>query len=194
MKIGIDLDEVVAKQLDELVKFYYKKTGKMISKDKFHTYYWPDVWGISLEDAIKVDKEFKESESFDNLEIFENAKEILHELSKKNKLYIITARPVAFKDKTLKWIKKNIGLPIAVHHSSDFHLGNKTNTKANICQDLGVSVLIEDQEKYAEECAAAGINVLLFNQPWNKNCCENKNIVRVNGWNEVLDKIEGFEK
>lgn len=43
LKIGVDIDEVLAEQLDSLAKFYEEEKGVFIPKEKFHTYYWPEV-------------------------------------------------------------------------------------------------------------------------------------------------------
>lgn len=73
MKIGIDLDEVITHQFEQLVKFYHEKTGKLIPEEQFHSYYWSDVWGTSLEEAIAIDKDFKNSVLFDKIRPIENA-------------------------------------------------------------------------------------------------------------------------
>lgn len=44
--------------------------------------------------------------------------------------------------------------------------------KSDICKAVGASLLIDDNPSYAMECAAAGINVLLYDwnrsYPWSK--------------------------
>ena len=41
-----------------------------------------------------------------------------------------------------------------------------------VCRDIGATVLIDDNPRYAMECAAAGIDVLLYDwnnsYPWGK--------------------------
>ena len=69
MKIAIDIDEVLAEQMDSLIEFYKQETGIFIPREDFFTYYWPDVWNISLEDAKAIDIKFKESDFFDNLSV-----------------------------------------------------------------------------------------------------------------------------
>jgi hypothetical protein len=42
----------------------------------------------------------------------------------------------------------------------------------NVCREIGATVLIDDNPRYATECAAAGIDVLLYDwnlgYPWSK--------------------------
>ncbi|MEK6900611.1 MAG: hypothetical protein AABX05_05795 [Nanoarchaeota archaeon] len=193
MKIGIDIDEVLAKQLEKLVQFYHLKTGKLIPVENFHTYYWPDVWGVTLEEGLRIDQEFKQSEYFDSIEPLENATEAVNHLKKGNQLFIITARPIFFKEKTEKWLKKYLhGIPFKLIHSGDFHITNKTKNKGEICEELSIDIMIEDQDKYALQCAEKGIKVILLNKPWNKQA-EHHNIIRVNNWIEILKEIDKIE-
>ena len=60
MRIGIDMDEVIADWVNAVLKFYHTKTGKKHDKEEFKEYkLWP-VWGISKEEAIKIVDEFHE--------------------------------------------------------------------------------------------------------------------------------------
>ncbi|HLD80366.1 MAG TPA: hypothetical protein VJA18_07460 [Candidatus Nanoarchaeia archaeon] len=190
MKIGIDIDQVLAKQLEKLVPFYHLKTGKLILAEKFHTYYWPGVWGITLEEGIQIDQEFKQSAYFDSIEPVENAVEAVNHLGKGNQLFVITARPVFFKEKTEQWLKKHLQeIPFELIHSGDFHIANKTKNKGEICEELSIDVMIEDQDEYALQCAEKGVKVILLNKPWNMKA-EHSNIIRVNNWIEVLQEID----
>src|SRR3989344_5054680 len=98
MKIAIDLDEVIANHIKELIKFYHKKTGKLVAEEKFTTYDWWIPWGITKEEAIEIDHKFKKSKMFDNIKPVENASESIKSLIKNNELFIITSRPIIYKE------------------------------------------------------------------------------------------------
>jgi len=190
MKIGIDIDEVIAEQLDELIKFYHMKTGKLVEKDKFHTYYWPDVWKISIEEAIAIDHEFKKSEFFDNIKPAEKAVEVIKQLIKNNEIFIITSRPLIFKERTENWLKRHLGdLNFELIHSENLHKNIKMSTKAKICKEFGIKIILEDDIRYALDCAESGVKVVLFDKPWNQNV-KHKNIIRVKNWIEALKEME----
>jgi len=194
MKIGIDVDEVLAEQLKSLVEFYRDRTGVFVPKEKFHSYYWPDIWGISLEEAVKIDIDFKETDLFDNLEVVEGSVDAINILRYDHELVIITARPKRFKDKTLKWLDSNFGnLFSNIFHSCDFHVDNGDNkNKSDICEDLGVDILIEDSVNNSLDCAKRGLVVLLLDKPWNQGV-EHKNIYRCFSWEDILGKIKEIE-
>ncbi|MCH7568532.1 MAG: hypothetical protein IIA87_03850 [Nanoarchaeota archaeon] len=189
MKIGIDLDEVTADLMSQLLKFYYKKTGRLIKKENFNSYNWWDVWGGTREEAIKIYYQFYDSEEFDNIKPIEKAIESINYLGDKNELFIITSRPFAHKEKTEKWIEKYLSeSSIKIIYSNDFY-GKKGNSKAAICKRLGIKLIIEDLGKYALECAQSDIKAILFDRPWNKEY-EHPNIKRVHNWQEAIAEIE----
>ena len=192
MKIGLDLDEVIADFFDALLKFYHKKTGKLYSKEEFKEFkWWPQI-GATREEAIKIVDEFHETNDLDDVKPLEHAAESIRHLLKNNKLIIITGRPSRFKSKVEKWIEHHFGdVKIEVIHAGDFHKGQATS-KAEICKALKIPVLLEDVPETALECANAGIKVVLFDMPWNHNV-KHKNITRVKNWLEALEVIEHFK-
>ena len=74
--------------------------------------------------------------------------------------------------------------------SSNPYCNTKGKTKGELCKDLNVDLMIEDDPKYAEDCALKGINVLLLDKPWNQNCIEHENIIRVKNWKEILERFK----
>ena len=63
-------------------------------------------------------------------------------------------------------------LPPQVYFGNHFALEGNSRKKSEICASIGAHVLIDDNVGYASECAAAGIQVLLFDwlgaYPWSK--------------------------
>jgi hypothetical protein len=59
-----------------------------------------------------------------------------------------------------------------VHFGNHFALEGVARPKSEICRSIGARVLIDDNPRYAAECAEAGIHVLLFDwnnaYPWSK--------------------------
>jgi uncharacterized protein len=188
MKIGIDMDEVIANQMQKLCEFYNLKKGKLYSEKDFHTYNWWEVWGISREEAENIDKEFKNSELFNKIEPVEGAIDTITLLSKTNKLFIITSRPEKITEKTKEWVLRYLGGNIDIIHSGDFW--GKKKSKLEICRELGVELMIEDHIKYSKECAENGVKVILIDKPWNKDL-NHDNITRVKSWKEILEVING---
>lgn len=192
MKIALDLDEVIADFLDSLLKFYHKRKGKLHKKEEFTEYKWWPVWGVSLEEAIRITDEFHETHKIDEIKPVEFAIESLNQLINNNdELFIITARPVRFKRRVEEWLVHYLKTDkVKVFHSGDFHKGQASN-KSQICSEMNIKLILEDSGETAIECANNGIFVLLFDKPWNKKYSHQK-IIRVKNWLEALEEIKSI--
>ena len=192
MKIAMDLDEVIADFMSALLDFYYVKKGKRHSVSEFKKYKWWPVWGMEKEESIKLVDEFHDTHKLDEIKLVDGALEVISNLMKNgNEIYIITARPSRFKKKVESWIKHHIKTnKIKVIHAGDFHKGQSA-TKAEICNEIGVKIILEDSGETALQCVEKGISVILFDKPWNKNY-HHKRIKRVYNWGEVMEIISAL--
>ncbi len=187
MKIGVDIDGVVADSSKKFLEFYNKKTNsKLLIKD-WVTYNFWDFVSMPKEEGKKLLEEFYSLNDFDEIPLIEGSREAIIKLSKSNEVYIITARPLQWRDKTKKFLDKYFcGEEISLIHSRDNT--DKAIYKREICNNLKIDVLIEDHGDIALQCAEIGVKVFLLDHPYNKNC-EHKNITRVNSWDEILRRL-----
>lgn len=191
MKIGIDIDEVVVEFLEGYLKHFNLKKSSCFEIKDFHSYNFWEVLPISKDEAISLADEFFNSELSGNLSFVQNGKEGLKKLASKNNLIFITARPLSWKSKTHKFFENHLpDEKYEIVFSSDFH-NNSSSKKSDICLSLGVSLLIEDNKKYALDCAEKGIKVLLFDKPWNFGI-KHENITRVFSWKDIISEINKF--
>ncbi len=195
MRIGIDIDEVVAEFVEGYLELFNKKFEKEAKKEDILTY---DLWknlGISKEDSFNLAHEFFKSPIFERVKLIEGAVESIPKLSENNELFFITSRPIDFKSKTENFLTKNFSnINFKLIHSGD-RFKNGLKSKSEICEDEGVEIIIEDQPDYCFDCAKKGIRAFLFDKPWNKNFDESKseNIIRIKNWNEILEKINDLK-
>jgi 5'(3')-deoxyribonucleotidase len=107
-------------------------------------------------------------------------------------LVVVTSRQHVIQTPTLEWIERHFpGVFSDVHFGNHFALEGSSRPKSEICRAIGAQVLIDDNPRYAEECAAAGIQVLLYDwdlsYPWSKTPegPTHERIARVTSWQEV---------
>ena len=190
MKIGIDLDDVTVNFVELMVEYYNKKNKTNLKKHDHKTYQLWEVWNCTREESIIIVDEFQNSEVYETIQPIENSIESINTLSKTNEIYFITSRKKEFQQQTEKWIKKYFPTThVKIIHTGDFHKPNG-NTKAEVCQQLKIDFMIEDNEKYAQEIADKGINLLLFDQPWNQKLKDTKKIRRVKNWKQILEILK----
>jgi uncharacterized HAD superfamily protein len=192
MKVGIDIDEVVVEFVRHFLKIHKDKTGEDFDYNSVNSYNLWEPLNISKEKAFSYFYAFEEYGFHDNPNFIQFSKEAINEISSKMEIFFLTARSNKLKAKTKNFLIKTFkNKEINIFHSGDsFKNGNKS--KAELCNEIGISLLIEDQKDIAENCANNGIKVLLFDKPWNKEI-EHKNIIKVSGWKEALKKINEIE-
>jgi uncharacterized HAD superfamily protein len=191
LKIGIDLDDVVFEFVKELIKEIKSKYNIEINFEEVYSYYFPDVFGVSLEQIIEILNKLDNTK----LKLCEKSKDCINKLSKNHKVYFITSR--VKREGTLDSLNQHFsGLDFDLFFSSNYHVKTFEKTKGELCKELDINFMIEDDEKHCISCSEKGIKSFLLDKPWNKNFDESKyeNITRVNNWNEILGKINGITR
>ncbi|MDO8584691.1 MAG: hypothetical protein Q7R85_01040 [bacterium] len=191
MRIGIDFDDVVANTGIAIIEMHNKKHGTHYKKDDFYSYLFEEIWGGERDENRKEIDEFlttnrskKVSPMVGSLKAIQALKAAGHEL------YIITARRNKHITQTELWIEKHFpDVFTGVHYASPSRLKEEPRKKSEICEALGIEVLIDDSPENAFDCAAVGVKIFLFDQPWNRRHEFPKNVERVFSWDEVLHKL-----
>jgi len=193
MKIGIDIDEVLADLMNPLVNFYNEKYGTFFRRDDFKAYNLWETWGGTKEETFQTIHDFYDSDSFKK-EIYpiSGSSNGINFLSNgKNELFIITSRTENVKRHTISWLDDNFS-----EKFSEIYFTNNGTKKSDVCIDLDIEIMVEDSLEYSIDCVDKGIEVLLMDCPWNKfngnRISESikEKITRVSGWNDVLKEIK----
>jgi len=195
LKIGIDIDEVVTEYIVELLSYLEKTRNKKINYEDIFNYDLKEIFNMNSKEVGNLIKEHTKDDVIYNLDLVDKAKESLDKLKEKHNIFFITSRHLDNKQATFYFFKKHFPEHnFKIIFSSDaWENGNKS--KAEICEDLGIDIFIEDNPNYVLDCAKKGVKCFLFNKPWNKCFNEkihNINIKRVYNWDDILDEIEDF--
>ncbi len=201
MRIGIDIDDVIAKTGQIFYRKINEKYGLNIEFTKVPTYNYVDIEvgkkGHSMEEFYQyvTDLQLK-SPYHEELILRRGFKEALSRLYKKGHIiYLISNRHILILPYTAVWLKK---LGILKFVSGVLH---NTYTqkpygmfKIRESKRLKVNVFLEDALDYALPLAKSKIPVILFDRPWNQAPSLPANIYRVNDWQEaeaIINKLEG---
>jgi len=159
--------------------------------EQFHSYYFWEIWGGTKEEAIQKVYDFHKTDYFKNIQPLEDAKIACTELKKNHELFVITSRQNDVIDATREWVDKYFpSIFSGIHFTNHFAQNGTSVTKKEICDNLAIDILIEDNLKFATECVTPKRHVLLFDYPWNQNSDLPKGIIRVYSWKEILEEIE----
>lgn len=191
--VAVDVDEVLGNFVSALNRFIADRYSSNHSVSEYHVYEFFKIWNCSRKEAdIRVHEFFKTSYFKKGIHPLPGSQQALQKLSRFCNLSVVTSRQNVIKDHTVEWIETHFpGLFHEIHFGNHFALDGQSRPKSDICRSLGAKVLIDDNPRYAAECAAAGIKVLLFDYdntyPWCKveSVAQHPLVVKVHNWEEV---------
>ncbi len=196
LKIGIDIDNVIADSYPSFLSNFNKVFATRIKYEEIYDFYYLEKHtGIShIETKKFINRILVDEEIQLNIPPYKDVQKILSAWIKAgHKIHYITSRPNTTRDITYKWLEKHgflhpgttLDLFNAAQHF-DKHRKVIMEYKKTIAQNRGVELFIEDSKEIAETME---IPVLLLDRPWNKGKLK-KNIKRVRDWSEI-DKFVG---
>ncbi|RZB72030.1 uncharacterized protein LOC114381050 [Glycine soja] len=195
--VAVDVDEVLGNFVSALNKFIADRYSSNYSVSEYHVYEFCKIWNCSRDEAdIRVHEFFKTPYFKSGIHPLPGAQMALQKLSRFCSLSVVTSRQNAIKDRTIEWIEKNYpGLFREIHFGNHFALDGVSRPKSEICRSLKAKVLIDDNPRYAIECADVGIRVLLFDYENSYLWCKNESVdqhplvTKVKNWEEVEQQL-----
>ncbi|CAA6659277.1 unnamed protein product [Spirodela intermedia] len=193
--VAVDVDEVLGSFLSALNKFIAEHYCADHALSEFYVYEFFKIWKCSRTEAdIRVHEFFKTMYFKRGVQPIPGPVRCSTS-SRPSAIY--PSRQNVIKDHTLEWLEEHYpGLFQEIHFGNHFALdGGHSRPKSEICRGMGARLLIDDNPRYALECAEAGISVLLFDYgnsyPWSKcpAAAAHPLVTRVHGWDDVHRSI-----
>lgn len=195
-KVAIDNDDVLANFNTQLCRFHNQNYGTTLKLKDIKTYNLWEVWKCGRQEAIRRVDEFYHSEYFHKIEPMKGSTESIGLLYQKSDLVVVTSRPFVYQQLTYEWLDRHFPNKfVRVYHTNHFSPDeSKSKNKSDVCIELGIDLIIEDGPFHTIDCAAKGVNVLLFNRPWNPRFQfpEGKlpiGIKRVYSWGQIVKEL-----
>ncbi len=189
LRVGLDLDEVVANTLPQFIGFYNNHYGTSLKYQDFHSYRFEDVISEPMEVILERIVEFYHSPFGAQIQPVDGAVEVISDLLSHCEFIAITARPNPIIETTEKWLKDHYhGLIDTVHFAHNIHINCERKKKVDYCKELAIDVLVDDLAENLMGCKEAGVLPLLFDRPWNAKA-QGDHFKRINGWVEIKDLL-----
>lgn len=187
MIIGVDLDDVLADFFSVYLMFYNEKYETNFRKEDFVRWDFPGICGITFEESIARLSEFVKTGSNKNIIPIPNAQEMIARLAQQHTLHIITSRPLDIVEETAQWVERHFSKLFCDIHFCSMDGGMvHFRSKSSVCQEIGAKLLIDDHPENAQSCAEDGIQVYLFDQPWNQEVKTSTKVVRMFSWEDKI--------
>ncbi len=180
LRIGIDLDGTVADNFDLLVDTFNAYCGKSLQGKDIKQYSLCKAYSISEQEFNEL-MDQKEERIITTSPLIPLAREKISQLVKEGwEVHIITARHPKYKVITENWLQKK-GIPYTGLHLLNSH------DKLDLCRELEVRCMVEDNIHNAYQLDDGGVNVILFEAPHNE--CWPWQGIRCHSWAEIYQTI-----
>jgi len=190
MNIGFDLDGVIAQTSEMLIEALNTKFGSTLPVDTFKNYKLEDnVYSedkevnkqaiIYLQRMIVTNKRLKSIIPYpDSVITINKLKKMGH------KIFIITSRPLKFKELTAVWLRQH-GIPF-----DDFVLTGGY-TKGDYAKKFNLDCFVDDLQDNLYDMYMSKHRwkkgLLLMTQPWNEDIIlDTSKYIRVHGWGDIF--------
>lgn len=188
MKIAVDIDDTVAKTNECLIEEAIKYDKEFVKGRGFknkNAYSFMEMFYWSVIDLDKFYSLIRNGNFFKNVSVIEGAVENINKLyDEGDQIIFITRRKNNLKTrmKTKKWLKSN-GFKF-----NKLILGGER--KGEICNNLGVDVFIDNDERNIYDAIDYGIDSVLKGTIYNK---DEKELQRIDKWDDIYKWIKGVK-
>jgi uncharacterized HAD superfamily protein len=189
----IDIDDTLVDYNSALRNWHNENYGTSLRFEDFKSYFFNEVWGGTLQEAIEKVEIFNKSGNPKRLSPIEGAVNAVNLLSQNGtRLFVVTSRPDYLKEDTEYLVNNLFPNKFSDILFSSNHYSKRENsgkTKAEICKELN-GFLIDDSLSYILQCQDEGVGAILFgNCPWNQSN-GHKGIIRTENWRKTLELLE----
>lgn len=189
--LAVDVDDVLYPLVPLYAKYHNEHHGTSLTPADFNEYIFENVTKVSPEEYAKRFRHFGSLGGFEEQRFVESSQAAVEQLSGQYQLVVITSRWPDWEQETIGWLKRYFPETFRkVHFANSYTQRDRNVTKADICQDIGAQILIDDSLSTLTDCASKGIRGLLFGDyAWNKASQLPSGVQRVQNWNEVVEAL-----
>lgn len=189
--IAIDIDEVLFGFTERFVAFHNRRYQTDFALHHMTSMSFHTVLGGTPDDDLRKVEEFQLGEGNLDGEPVPESIEVLGRLKTDYELVIVTARQSSIEQQTRSWLERTFPDTFSDIHFANYWDENRPRrTKGDVCRDLGVQIIVDDQPSYINDCLEHGVTGLLFGDyPWNQVVVDHPKVRRVKDWREVESAI-----
>ncbi|TXT57220.1 MAG: hypothetical protein BAJALOKI2v1_510008 [Promethearchaeota archaeon] len=189
MKIAVDVDGVLLSLMERFCEVINQRVKTKFCKDHITEWEFFNQLNISEEEAYEIFHLLYEDSK--NLPFIDyDAPFYLKELKKKHSIDIVSARDGKFK-KELQMKLEFHGIKKGSHYENLILVESKPY---DLKVELDYDLFIDDNPNLVEPIKRKNAKyLLLFSQPWNMHINSEKNVIRVDDWEETFNTIKAMD-
>ena len=200
MKIGIDLDDVMAICAVPYLRRFAEQYHVELPDEReigWHLLRSMDPY-VAAEERDRFRIKLYDGTFFSELEVYSDCPAVLERMvAAGHELYFVTARAERRRYITETWLRekglfdyaKAVHLKPTGEFNPEYPRGRYDPTgsadyKTRLAKELALDAFCEDDVVISQKLAQAGVQVFLFDQPWNREV-SGERISRVAGWSDL---------
>jgi len=204
MKIGIDLDDVMAICAVPYLRRFAEQYHVELPDEReigWHLLRDMDPY-VAAEERDRFRIKLYDGTFFSELEVYSDCPAVLERMvAAGHELYFVTARAERRRYITETWLRekglfdyaKAVHLKPTGEFNPEYPRGRYDPTgsadyKTRLAKELALDAFCEDDVVISQKLAAAGVEVFLFDQPWNRDVT-GRQITRVTGWSDLAARL-----
>jgi len=172
------------------VLFHNTKYHTSLRIEDFRDYRLHSVYPCTPEVERERLVEFYESHYFTSILPVKGAQEGVRRLARYNPDVLTSRDEMVCLAGTDLWVDSHFpaefGKTVFANHFTERH-----ESKVSLCIQHKYRLLIDDNIKYVQECAQAGIPAVLLDKPWNQGAIPDL-VLRVSGWPDVPRAVDSL--
>lgn len=195
MRIGLDVDEVLAEFLRGMLPWLEEHYGLDYSWYDMHTYEFYKAWHIPYGEAREYIEAYLESDTFESLDAVPGSREGVASLAENHSLVIITSRPRSTREETVDWLHSVYGDVFDEVLVTNGHGEGESRSKASYVSEYNVDVHVDDNPSYCENIVSeTQARAVLCSKPWNVDKEVDRRVARVDSWDDIRGVVEWESK
>lgn len=189
-EIGIDIDDCSFDLRNPLCRYMARVAGTKTTPDDWTSYDLHNVFGVEQERFVDLLEGFWDSPEYDGMMPEEGAVKALTTFHSVGiKPVMLTSRFGRARERTSTLIQRHLlRVNPEIVYSGHCKFRNGELTKAEICLQRGIQLMVEDARDYALQCAESGIDVILLRRRNNEGT-SHKRITPVDNWQQVYEEV-----
>jgi uncharacterized HAD superfamily protein len=193
VKIAIDVDDVLLKFVERFLDVCNAKYGTNFTEDEVDNFSFYEIWGMNLDDAMKIFAPIQENADVLNVIDMKCADYIQKLKSDGRDIDILTVRVESAREPLIKKLDA-LGIKQGSHYDNLIFAPFKV--KGVKITHYDYDIYIDDNPDLVKFINGESKKILLlYDQPWNRSViCSGKNIYRVMNWHEVYNKVVEINK
>lgn len=170
-RIALDIDDTIADSTEALRRVVNSQLGVNLTREdyKIPGEYWGYYERIWRHHGIADQLSFKQLNlqmaiDQSHVPLIEGVQAAVHRLAKDVEVVLVTSREASWENATKEWFTRHFDREDIKLYFCESHVDEKAKTKGQLCKELGVQLLVDDNVSHCKTALDEGIDAILFGE------------------------------